>query len=101
MEVREPRVPSADLPAGYTNGVGGTCKGEMGRVSNPGYAPTVSGTLPPGVELVALPGTPVFGGTPRQAGTWTVTVSPYVGCTAGPDTTIFQRQLPLTFTIEP
>lgn len=93
MDVLAPLTPQSGVPAGNTGGVGsGTCKSAIGLVSDGEYAPVVYGTLPPGIALVALPGTPIFSGTPRQAGTWNVTVTMWLGCTGGPDRTIYKCQ---------
>lgn len=85
-----------DVPAGNTGGAfSGSCQGHYNYISH-------TGDLPPGIEEHNAGGTvDVLAGTPRQPGRWTIIVNLSVSCSAGPDVTLYQRQVPVTFNIEP
>jgi hypothetical protein len=84
-----------DLPPGNTGSVAaGSCRAGQGRYS-------YSGELPPGIKLSETYGDPVFSGTPRQPGIWQGTLSYSVKCRGGPDQNVYERTLPVTWSIEP
>ena len=88
----------SDVPSGNTGGpISGSCQGRFTFNSH-------TGTLPPGIEASPTSADGVrdiFYGTPRQPGRWTITANILIWCTAGPDQTVYQRQVPVTFNIEP
>lgn len=84
-----------DVPQGNTGGpFSGSCQGH--------YQVSHVGTLPPGIEADSVGGVrDLFYGTPRQPGRWTIIANVSIGCSAGPDLTRYERQVPITFNVEP
>lgn len=85
-----------DVPSGNTGRpIAGSCQVHFVDHSH-------VGTLPPGIERDATKaGVDIIAGTPRQPGRWSIIVYVSIWCSGGPDLTRYERQVPVTFNIEP